>query len=685
MTDTLLASVSTLSGVGAKRAKALAGLGVTSIADLLYFFPRRYEDRRSLTSLNGLSPDTFASIIAEVISVEERYSSKGSFLSAVLSDGKGFVQVVWFNALWVKQQVFPGIRLALYGKVQPQKVLTIVNPEFEVLEEEDIASNLGIVPIYPLISGITQKWLRKIIKNAIPVYSEALVDFIPKPIAEHLSLTPIAIALRELHYPQNKEKWIRARNRLAFDELFLLQTGLLIRKRERALSSGTGGALRSGEKFAAFMSSLPFPLTTAQKRVISEIISDLNSKEPMYRLLQGDVGSGKTIIAAVATIVAVDSGVQTAFMAPTEILAQQHYVRLKKIFSQLGIKVSLLTGSLSVSERRSVLADLADGTAQVVIGTHAIFSEGTQFLCLGFVVIDEQHRFGVRQKNALVEKGFLPHVLVMTATPIPRTLTLSVYGDLDVSILDELPPGRKPIKTMKIRLSEEPKLLKFINERIKDGHQVYWVCPFIEESETAEAAAVLSRFNRLCHILPGVRTGLLHSQMPAQDKESIMVNFAEGNIDLLVATVVIEVGVDVPNATVMVIEDAGRFGLAQLHQLRGRVGRGDTESICILLEGASTTPEGAERLETMIQTTDGFMIAEADLKQRGPGEVCGVRQHGITDFKVADLARDEKILKLAREEAEKFLEKDPTLITAPFLAKELQRRLGELLNIAGTA
>jgi ATP-dependent DNA helicase RecG len=413
----------------------------------------------------------------------------------------------------------------------------------------------------------------------------------------------------------------------------------------------------------------------------------MDSEAPMNRLLQGDVGSGKTIVAVAALVIAADSGAQAAFMVPTEILAQQHYFRLKSQFSELGIRAELLTGSLSRAERRRTLDAAASGEAQVVVGTHALFGAKVLFNRLGLVIVDEQHRFGVLQKNTLLAKTRSPHVLVMTATPIPRTLTLSIYGDLDVSVLDELPPGRKPVKTVLLRASKRAhfaRLLSFIRSTAAQGRQAYWVCPLIEESEKLDLTAAYSRFQSLKEDLPGLRAALIHGQLPADEKEAVMGAFAAGEIDLLVATSVIEVGVDVPNATVMVIEDASRFGMAQLHQLRGRVGRGSEESCCVLLSG-NPTPEGAARLDAMVSSSDGFKIAEMDLRQRGPGEICGVRQHGVTDFRVADLRRDYKLLALARKEAALLIENDPELENAPLLKETLMRRLGAALELAGTA
>jgi ATP-dependent DNA helicase RecG len=584
----------------------------------------------------------------------------------------------------------PGTRVALYGKVEIRGGIQLKNPEFEVLDESDPESVGRIVPVYPATAGLSQKWIRRIVSSALELCLCRVCDYVPPEMRQRLGFSELRESILELHRPQGRESWLKARNSLAFDELFLLQTGLLLRKKRHASARKNAPSFvrgRPGKKFDAFMKSLPFPLTGAQQRVIGEIASDMASETPMNRLLQGDVGSGKTLVAVAALVIAADSGAQTAFMVPTEILAQQHYFRLKGWLSELGIQVELLMGSLSQAERRRTLAAAASGEARVLVGTHALFGPKVLFERLGLVIVDEQHRFGVLQKNTLLAKTRAPHVLVMTATPIPRTLTLSIYGDLDVSLLDELPPGRKPVKTVLLRASKRShfsRLLAFIRDAAGQGQQVYWVCPLIEESEKLDLAAAYSRFQSLKEYLPELRTALIHGQLPADEKEAVMRAFAAGGIDLLVATSVIEVGVDIPNATVMVIEDASRFGMAQLHQLRGRVGRGGGESHCVLLSG-NPTPEGAARLNAMVSSSDGFKIAEMDFRQRGPGEICGIRQHGVTDFRVADLTRDYRLLALARKEAALLIEKDPELENAAPLKETLMRRLGAALELAGTA
>ena len=684
----LTLSIRFLRGVGEKRAQAFARLGIFTVEDLLFFFPRRYEDRRTLTPLGDLRPDTFSAVVAEVASLSARPAGyrSGPF-SISLTDGIQTVRAVWFNNPRLELQLRPGMRLALYGRVEYRGGLQLTNPEFEVLEGDEVetASVGRIVPVYPLAAPLSQRWTRRLVGTVLASYGGGLTDFLPDSLRRRHGMKTLPDAVRELHCPEDRNSWLRARNRLAFDELFLLQIGLLLRRRTYA-ASGYAVPIRPGRKFQTLMGpGLPFVPTGAQRRAVAEILGDMNSKTPMNRLLQGDVGSGKTFVASAAILAAADSGVQSVFMAPTEILAQQHYFNLKGMLRSQGIETVLLTGGQRAAERRSVEEAIRGGSAQVVVGTHAVFGDEVSFARLGLVIVDEQHRFGVLQKNSLMAKASAPHVLVMTATPIPRTLVLSIYGDLEVSVLGELPPGRTPIRTVRMSAGMEKTLLDLVREHIRRGRQVYWVCPLIEDEEQGEPRAVVSRFGRLSSVLPEARIAMLHGRLSMGEKENIMRGFSEGKTDLLVATVVIEVGLDVPNATVMIVEDAGRFGLAQLHQLRGRVGRGRAEGVCILLEGRETSPDGRARIETMLRTSSGFDLAEEDLKQRGPGEVCGIRQHGVTDFRVADLVRDRKLLSLARDEARRLLETDPWLESAPLLKEELDKRLGRALKLAGTA
>ena len=678
----LTAPVRYLRGVGEKRAQALSRLGIFTIEDLIFYFPRRYEDRRRLTPLSDLRPGMDAAVTAEVVSLSLPESPQDrSPASAMLTDGACLVRAVWFNPGQAKA-LAPQMRLALFGRVEYRGGIQLTNPEFEILTDQPPRITGRIVPVYPATASLTQRRLRGLIDTALEEYGGRLADYLPLRVRQKFGMKGLREALDELHHPSGEEPWIRARNRLAFDELFLLQAGLLLRRRSGGASRAPSLSLRPGEGSRRFLERLPFPPTGAQRRAIGEILRDMDRPEPMNRLLQGDVGSGKTLVAAAAILAAADSGAQSVFMVPTEILAQQHYLKLRDLFGPLGIRTALLTGGMRAGDRREALEAIQSGAARLVIGTHALFGGDVAFKELGLAVVDEQHRFGVLQKDALISRAASPHVLVMTATPIPRTLVLSVYGDLEVSVLDELPPGRKPVRTARLGPGDEPSLLALIRERAGQGQQAYWVCPLIDEGE-GDLGAVTSCYGRLLRRLPGLRIEMLHGRLPMAEKEGVMRRFAAGEVDLLVATAIIEVGVDVPNASVIVIEDAGRFGLAQLHQLRGRVGRGEAESLCALLEGRGTSAEGRERIAAMCRTSDGFALAEADLRQRGPGEVCGVRQHGVTDFRVADLMRDRRILELARREAQALLEEDPTLRSEPLLRAELERR--ERLRLAGTA
>ncbi|MBR1419151.1 MAG: ATP-dependent DNA helicase RecG, partial [Synergistaceae bacterium] len=532
------------------------------------------------------------------------------------------------------------------------------------------------------------KAVKKLVHECLANYLDLIKDFLPEYIKDKYRMRDIKDAIRILHAPANQDLWLRARNRLSFDDLFLLQAGLFMR---RNLNKADNAPLiEAGENYKKFFENLKFKPTGAQSRAINEILNDFkDASRSMNRLLQGDVGSGKTLVAAGALLAAVDSQFQAAFMAPTEILAQQHYLKIKNF--NLGVEIALLTGSLSMSERKEILKNLASGEIKIVIGTHAIFSESVRFKNLGLVIIDEQHRFGVLQKQALIEKSgnLTPHVLVMTATPIPRTLTLSVFGDLDVSILDELPPGRKAIETINLTdgLDDKNKLYEIIKKYINNKNQVYWVCPLVEEGSDSksELSSAVIRGAELTKIFSEFKIAVMHGRLSIEEKSKIMKDFADNKINILVSTVVIEVGVDVPNAALMVIEDAGQFGLAQLHQLRGRVGRGEAESMCILLTSQSTSPDGLERVKALTEIADGFELAEVDLKQRGPGEICGVRQHGVTEYRTANLVRDIKILNIARKEAKDLIERDPELKTEPLLRAEIMRRLGDELKLAETA
>ncbi|MBS1704910.1 MAG: ATP-dependent DNA helicase RecG [Armatimonadetes bacterium] len=673
-----------LKGVGPKWSSVMAKLGLRTVEDVLFHFPRRYEDRRHLPPLSQLQPGQFVTARGELKKVETRPLRGGKvIIRAVVSDGTGEVTLVWFNQPWIKRKLEAyREEILAYGMVRVNNyALEIHSPEIELIEdEEDQADFAKIVPVYGLTEGLPQKVMRRAAESALTFYLSMIQDPLPVAFLKAHGLRPLPWSLSQIHQPTDEVKAQEARKRLVFEEFFYMQLETQMRRKEAKQELGISFDLRQakapgsnlfGEQLAPVTGSLwdevhkmlPFELTGAQKRVIQEIWDDMQRPIPMNRLVQGDVGSGKTAVAACAMLAAVRCGYQTALMAPTEILADQHYINLHRLFDPLGIQVVLLTGKLPAQRRRKATTQAANGEAQIVVGTHALVEEAVKFHRLGLAVIDEQHRFGVLQRASLRNKGeIIPDVLVMTATPIPRTLTMTMHGDLDVSIIDELPPGRKPIKTHWRRPNERSRVYEGVRKLVEEGRQAYFVCPMISESDKMQTQAAEDLYYRLgTETYPDLKIGLLHGQMKPAEKEEVMLQFRSGELNILVSTVVIEVGVDVPNATTMVIEDANRFGLAQLHQLRGRVGRGGHQSYCILIAEA-TSEETSERLRIMTETNDGFRIAEADLRLRGPGEIAGTKQSGNLDFRLADLIRDSVLLEQARSAAIDLLERDPSLI-----------------------
>jgi len=682
-------SVQYLKGVGPVRARKFKKLGVETVEDLLWFIPRRYEDRSKLSDLSSLEPGKTQAFLARVVSVEQRKTRRKNLTicTALLTDGISLIQAVWFNRVGLKSILKPGSRVAIYGKIEIRGgIKQVNNGEFEVLEKGEAPENVGlVVPIYPGTQGLVQKWIRRIIKETLCLLEGSVEDPIPGDILKKYGYPGFFQAIKEMHFPSSRENWLTARNRLAFQELFLLQLGLAIRKKSYVKGNKGHKLNIDGPLLNSFIDRiLPFELTDAQKRVFFEIKKDIVKDIPMNRLLQGDVGSGKTVIAILFMLCAVDSAYQAAFMAPTEVLARQHFKKIDRWLAPLGVKVTLLTGAVPLAEKRDIYDGLSKGKINVVVGTHALIQDNLSFKKLGAVVIDEQHRFGVLQRNILANKGEQPHVLVMTATPIPRTLTLSVYGDLSVSIIDELPPGRKNVITKSVGKELESELMAFLRGEIEEGGQVYWICPMIEENEDSSITSTEKRFSYLREFFKNKRVELLHGKKNYKEKERIMKDFERGQIDILVSTTVIEVGIDVPNATVIVIEDPWMFGLSQLHQLRGRIGRGQKQGYCFLF-GKTDDYDGRRKIAAMCSTNDGFKIAEADLAIRGPGEVCGTRQHGVTDFSVADLLRDREILYLARKEAFSLVEREPGLEGFPKLREDLLRKLGDKLKLVITA
>jgi len=649
------------------------GLNLYCVEDLLRHFPHRYEDRTNFRTIRQVRPGEAVTVRARVVMVDNVPTRSRLVLTkVVVEDESGAANLVFFNQWFLKKQFekLKGKWIIAYGKASlaSRNGLELGEVEWELDDagKDPLAAN-RIVPIYPLTEGVAQARLRKVIHASLERYSASVFDRLPAEIRNRHSLPPLADAYWDLHFPVSAEANDAARKRLVFDEFLELQLVLALRKRQ--LEKLPGNIFAEPEKAVEDLKAiLPYPLTGAQDRVIAEIAVDMKSSRAMHRLVQGDVGAGKTVVAMAALVAAARNGYQSAMMAPTEILAEQHYINIHRTMEALGITVVSLTGSLGAKDKRAALAACASGEAQIVVGTHALIQEGVEFKNLGLAVVDEQHRFGVEQRAALKGKGATPELLVMTATPIPRTLTLTVYGDLDVSIIDELPPGRKPIRTHWKRGEERRLVYETLRGMLNEGRQAYVICSLIEENEKLQARAATELAAHLqAQVYPEFKVGLLHGQMKQAEKEEMMTRFRDKEVDLLVATTVIEVGVDVPNASVIVIEDAERFGMAQLHQLRGRVGRGDTQSYCILI-GDPKSEDGATRLQTLASTNDGFKIAEEDLRLRGPGDFYGTRQSGVQALPFLDVVRDVPTLQEAREEAFNLLADDPKLARKEYAA-----------------
>jgi ATP-dependent DNA helicase RecG len=676
----LSVNIQKLAGVGPSRAKLLARLGIKTVADLLFFYPRRWEDRSNIQPIAELTPGSQVTVCGQVVGCEENRPRRGLTITKfAVGDGSGKVWLVFFNQPFLKNQLRRGRAVLATGKVENRAgQLQIANPEWETITDESTLHSGRIVPIYPGTEGLSSRWLRRLIFVALKQWAVQIPEILPVEIRKRYCLLPKAIAVQELHFPRGKKELVVARRTLAFEELFLLQLGLL-RGRQQDEVAGICFA-PDGDLVASFLSALPFSLTSAQQAAMAEIRRDMEACKNMNRLLQGDVGSGKTVVAAYGLVKAIDNGYQGVLMAPTEILAEQHFLNLTHLLKPLGLRIALLTGSIPVKKKKEILEQVAKGEIQLVIGTHAVIQAEVEFAKLGLAVIDEQHRFGVNQRAQLVDKGINCDLLVMTATPIPRTLAMVFYADFDVTVLAQLPPGRQPVKTYWVSAKARSKVYQFLRQEIKKGYQAYWVCPLVEESDKLSVQAAVELATTLqTKIFSDFKIGLLHGRLPITEKEKIMEDFHRQKIDILVATTVIEVGVDEPNATVIVIENAERFGLAQLHQLRGRVGRGATQSYCILI-GSPSTIQGQNRLKVMTQTTDGFRLAEEDLKLRGPGEFFGTRQSGLPELKVADLVNDLALLQLAQKEARALLTEDPSLLAPQH--KSLKQELGYIFGVS---
>ncbi|MCB9771293.1 MAG: ATP-dependent DNA helicase RecG [Candidatus Omnitrophica bacterium] len=660
-------SVQFLKGVGPARKKILENLGVQSVEDLLYLFPRRYEDRSKMTLLSQVKIGEFQTVSGKVIARGSRQSwfTRKHVYETVIDDGTGRIFGVWFNQPYLDNYFQPGTEVVLYGQAALYKNrIQMISPEYEIIDKSDKSLSMGrIVPIYPLTKGISQRYLRKIIHNCIATYSSDLIDTLPVATRNKHRLLNINESLENIHFPENQIKQEEAQRRISFEEFLFFHLSIIKRRMNVLAQPGTQHVV--DEKFRAkFKSCFPFSFTNAQKRVMEEIVGDMRKASPMLRLLQGDVGCGKTVVALMGCLAAIENKKQSVFMAPTEILARQHFENIKKILENSefqNIHCSLLVGSLPENEKIELRKKIKTGTIDLLIGTHALLSEDVRFKDLSYVVIDEQHKFGVRQRAFISQKGLNPDVLVMTATPIPRTLSLTLFGDLDVSTIDELPPGRGKIGTKVLPLEKAPNVYAFIRDEVAKGRQVYIIYPLVDESEALDLKAAQTSFKHFeKNEFKGLKVGLVHGQMKRDDADAVMQKFKKGEIQILVATSVLEVGVDVPNATVMVIEHAERFGLAQLHQLRGRIGRGSKESFCFLLSDP-VTPEAIARLKAIVSTTDGFKIAEADLMIRGPGQYFGRHQHGLNELRFANPLLQIDILQLARLEAEDLTQADPEL------------------------
>jgi len=654
-----------LRGVGPKRAEQLERLGIRCARDLLFHVPRRYEDASTVTPIGKVQIGTDATVIGVVTHKHVRTARNGRLriFEVILNDGSGNIECAWPGQPFLDRTIGKGDLLLVTGPVRWFQHRQIQPREFIVLGEADEEGGGGkVLPIYPATEGLTQRTLRKVLDENLEPLLEAVAGeevFTPDELAE-LGLPPLSDALARMHRPTSLEEVELGRKRLAFEELFFLQLLHAIAHHRAAAARSGNQLLRTDEFVGALYRNLPFELTGAQTRALREIFADMLSPNRMNRLLQGDVGSGKTIVALMAMLLAAENGLQSALMAPTEILAEQHFRTVQRLLGDIPVKIVLLTGSRSAAERREALAAIAGGQAAIAIGTHALIQDGVRFHNLGLAIIDEQHRFGVRQRLALAELGARPDVLVMSATPIPRSLALTLYGDLDLTILDELPPGRQKVRTALRDDAGRGRVYQFIREQVASGRQAYIVYPLVEESEKVDLRAATVEFERLSsEVFPDFNVGLLHGQLTPDVKDATMRAFAAGDIQILVATTVIEVGIDVPNATVMVIEHAERFGLSQLHQLRGRVGRGHGESYCVLI--ASRDEDVTSRLRIFVATEDGFEIARADLRLRGMGDFFGARQHGIPEFRFFDPERDEPLLSRARNEARRIIDRDPSL------------------------
>ncbi len=706
---TLTTEVKYLKGVGPARAELLAARGICTVEDLLYYTPFRYEDRTHLTAIDDLIPGQTATILGSVLTCGLTRTRRGLYIyDLAAADASGakparLIRCKWFNARYLEtHKTFQaGQRVFFYGKVEKDMYgtgnLQMIQPQFEILSESDSAEKdsleVGrVVPIYESVGKIGPRMLRRLMRAALDSAGDQIPELLPASVQTKNRLVNRSAAFRLTHFPdgeQSFENLARFRTppqiRLIFEEFFNISAGLALKRRKAKAALGIKFQVTEGTR-RDIKTILPFHPTSAQKRVLKEIAEDMCCPRPMNRLLQGDVGSGKTIVAIQAALLAMANGYQVALMAPTEILATQHFLYLRRLLEPLPYAVDLLISGRTASDKRELKARVASGKTHIIVGTHALIEHDVEFTKLGLVIVDEQHRFGVLQRYQLIRKGPQPDVLVMTATPIPRTLALTLYGDLDFSVIDELPPHRSPIVTRLVEEKDREQAFEFVRGKVRAGEQAYVVYPIIEESGKLDLRPAVKMFKQLSvNVFPEFRVGLLHGRLSSSEKEEVMRRFKQGEIQILVSTTVVEVGVDVPNATLMLIEHAERFGLAQLHQLRGRIGRGSKKSYCLLLAADPRTPESEERLRTMTETTDGFKISEIDLKLRGPGEFFGTRQWGLPAFRIANVLRDQEILEWAKREAADFIERPASQEEFQAYVKFLRHHWSRRYGLAGVA
>ena len=674
-------------GVGPAKAKLLANLGVVSVEDLLYLFPHRYEDRSQFVPIAGLKPGEIQTICGQVVTCRRNFYSKNRTVEATVADKSGLISCVWFNQPYLDKVFKAGQEVVLYGRVDVFRSRTqMVVPDYELISAEDRSLNIGrIVPVYPLTRGINQRYLRKLMDTCLDLYADGLQDIIPLNVRSKRSLSPISQSIRQIHFPSSSTHQQQAIDRIAFEEFFLFQICVILRRFSIVHKTGFVHQIDPA-LIEQYRTSFPFALTGAQDKAIRDIAVDMAKNRPMLRMVQGDVGSGKTLVAFFGCVVAATNGKQAAIMAPTEILAQQHFLSFQKWFGPRlfkDLRVVLLISSIPAKEKKLIYQRIKDGDVDLVIGTHALLEETVAFKDLSYVVIDEQHKFGVNQRALLSAKGANPDILIMTATPIPRTLCLTLYGDLDVSVINELPPGRGTIKTYHFPLLKAPAVYQKVREQVLKGIQAYIIYPLVDESEKLDLKAAQDMYAHFQQFeFQELRLGLVHGKMKRPESDEVIKKFKDHELDILVATTILEVGIDIPNANMMVIEHADRFGLSQLHQLRGRIGRGSLNAVCVLL-GDPLTREGKLRLEAIVQTTDGFKIAEQDLKIRGPGHYFGRHQHGLNELKMSDPITQIEVLEKAREDAIILTQNDPQLSSGDnkLIKNTIKKRYPQYLDL----